>query len=180
MIWATVSSQSCFCWLCRASPYLAATNIISLISVLTFWSIPWSVLTICRVICCDVGRGCFLQPAYSLGKTLLAFALLHLYSTAKLVHYSRYLLTSYFCIPVPYDEKDVFFGVISKRSFSVIEPLNFTFSGISGWSIDLDYCNLEWSADEQEIILSFFRMHPSTAFWNLFFFFLLWGLLHFF
>ena len=31
MIWATVSSQSCFCWLYRASPSLAAKNIINLI-----------------------------------------------------------------------------------------------------------------------------------------------------
>ena len=35
MIWATVSSWSCFCWLYRASPSLAAKNIINLISVLT-------------------------------------------------------------------------------------------------------------------------------------------------
>ena len=35
MIQATVSSQSCFCWLSRASPSLAAKNIISLILVLT-------------------------------------------------------------------------------------------------------------------------------------------------
>ena len=35
MIWATVSSRSCFCWLYRASPSLAAKNIINLISVLT-------------------------------------------------------------------------------------------------------------------------------------------------
>ena len=26
--------------------------------------------------------------------------------------YSRYLLTSCFCIPVPYNEKDIFFGVL--------------------------------------------------------------------
>ena len=37
MIWATVSSWSCFCWLYRASPSLAAKNIINLISVLTIW-----------------------------------------------------------------------------------------------------------------------------------------------
>ena len=37
MIWATVSSWSCFCWLYRASPSLAAKNIIILISVLTIW-----------------------------------------------------------------------------------------------------------------------------------------------
>ena len=32
-----------------------------------------------------------------------------LYSKAKLVCYSGYLLTSYFCIPIPYDERDNFF-----------------------------------------------------------------------
>ena len=37
MIWATISSKSCFCWLYRASSSLAAKNIISLISVLTVW-----------------------------------------------------------------------------------------------------------------------------------------------
>ena len=40
MIWATVSSQSCFCWLYRASPSLAAKNRINLISVLTIWWHP--------------------------------------------------------------------------------------------------------------------------------------------
>ena len=37
MIWATISTQSCFCWLYRASPSLAAKNIINLILVLTVW-----------------------------------------------------------------------------------------------------------------------------------------------
>ena len=69
MMWATVSSQSCFCWLYRASPSLAAKNIINLILVLT---IRW-----CRVFSCVVGRGCLLWPAPSFGKTLLAFILLH-------------------------------------------------------------------------------------------------------
>ena len=40
MIWATVSSQSCFCWLYRASPSLAAKDIISLTLVLTIWWCP--------------------------------------------------------------------------------------------------------------------------------------------
>ena len=31
----------------------------------------------CRVVSCVVGRGCLLWPVHSLGKTLLAFALLH-------------------------------------------------------------------------------------------------------
>ena len=40
MIWATVSCRSCFCWLYRISPSLAAKNIINLISVLTIWWCP--------------------------------------------------------------------------------------------------------------------------------------------
>ena len=40
MIWATVSSQSCFCWLYRASLSLAAKNRINLISVLIIWWCP--------------------------------------------------------------------------------------------------------------------------------------------
>ena len=40
MIWATVSSQSCFCSLYRASPSLAAKNLIILISVFTIWWCP--------------------------------------------------------------------------------------------------------------------------------------------
>ena len=40
MIWATVSLQSCFCWLYRVSPSSAAKNIINLISVLTICWCP--------------------------------------------------------------------------------------------------------------------------------------------
>ena len=39
-IWATVSSQSCLCWLYRAFPSLAANNIINLILVSTIWWWP--------------------------------------------------------------------------------------------------------------------------------------------
>ena len=40
MIWVTVSSWFCFCWLYRASPSSAANNIINLISILTIWLCP--------------------------------------------------------------------------------------------------------------------------------------------
>ena len=69
LIWATVCSWSCFCWLYRTSPS-AAKNVISLTSVLTIWWCP------CVVISCVVGRGCLLWPVCSVSKTLLAFALL--------------------------------------------------------------------------------------------------------
>ena len=40
MIWATVSFQSWFCWLYRASLSLAAKNIINLILILIIWWCP--------------------------------------------------------------------------------------------------------------------------------------------
>ena len=49
---------------------------------------------------------------HSLGKILLAFALLHSVLQGQIACYSWYLLISYFCITVPYDEKDFFFGVL--------------------------------------------------------------------
>ena len=61
-----------------------------------------------------------------------------------------------------------FFGVSSVRSCrsssnrSASASASFSFSG---WDIDLDYCDLNglpWKLTE--IILSFLRLHPSTAF----------------
>ena len=43
----------------------------------------------------------------------------------------------------------------------------FSFFGNGGWGIDLDYCDTEWFALDVEIILSFLRLHPSTAFQTL-------------
>ena len=37
-----------------------------------------------------------------------------LYSKGKFACYSRCFLTSYFCIPVPYNEKDIFLGLVLK------------------------------------------------------------------
>ena len=42
------------------------------------------------------------------------------------------------------------------------------FFGVSGWGIDLDYCDIEWFALETNRVHSvFLRLHPSTAFWTL-------------
>ena len=46
-----------------------------------------------------------------LAKLCLSLPCFILYSKAKLACYSRDLLTSYFCIPLSYDEKDIFFCV---------------------------------------------------------------------
>ena len=66
----------------------------------------------CRVIACVVGRGCLLWPVHSLGKTLLAFALLHFVLQGQTCLYFWYLLISYFCIPVPITKKVSFFWVL--------------------------------------------------------------------
>ena len=41
-----------------------------------------------------------------------------------------------------------FGGVSSKRSCSSIELFNFSFFSVTGWGIDLDYCDTEWFALE--------------------------------
>ena len=71
-------------------------------------------MSMCRVFSCVVERRCLLWPVCSLGRTLLAFALLHSVLKAIFACYSRCFLTFYFCIPVPYNEKDIFFGCYLK------------------------------------------------------------------
>ena len=109
MISATVSSQSYFCWLYRASPPLAANNVINLISVLTIWWCPcveFSLVLLEEGVCYEQ---CVLLE--KLCYPLLCFIL---YSNAKFAYYSRYLLTSHFCIAVPYNEKDIFLHISSR------------------------------------------------------------------
>ena len=47
---------------------------------------------------------------YILLAKLLAFSLIHFVLQGQTCLLFRYLLTSYFCIPVPYDEKEFFFS----------------------------------------------------------------------
>ena len=62
-------------------------------------------------------------------------------------------MTSDFCIPVPYDEKDIFlifFLVLESLVLVLVflELFNFSFFDFNGWGIDLDYCDIEWFALE--------------------------------
>ena len=66
-------------------------------------------MSMCRIIFLVIGKGCLLWLAYSLDKTLLAFALLHLYCKVKPACYSGDVLTCTIFIQVPYDEKIFFF-----------------------------------------------------------------------
>ena len=60
------------------------------------------------VVSCVVVNGCFLWTACSLDKTLLVLSLLHFALQGQIAYYSGYLLTSPFCIPILYDENDIF------------------------------------------------------------------------
>ena len=67
MVWDTVSSWSCFCWLYRASPSFTAKNIINLV-LDQFGFGP-----LCRVFSCFIEGACLLWPVCSLGKTVSLF-----------------------------------------------------------------------------------------------------------
>ena len=72
MIWATISPCSWFCWLYRASPSLAAKNIMNLILVLT---ISWCPCVESSLVLLE--EGVFYDQCILLAKLLLVFALLH-------------------------------------------------------------------------------------------------------
>ena len=108
---AFLSSWSCFCWPYRASPSLAAKNIINMISVLTIWICPHvesSLVLLEEGVCYD--QCIFLAKFY-------VFVLLHSSFQGQICLYSRCFLTSFFFIPVPYNEKGIVFLV------SVLEGL---------------------------------------------------------
>ena len=95
---------------------------------------------------------------HSLGKTLLALPCFILYCKAKFACYYRCYLTSYFCIPVPYNEKDIFFGVlVLKGLVGLHRTIQLQFFSVTGWGIGLDYCDIEWFALEM-------NQHHSVVF----------------
>ena len=54
-------------------------------------------------------------------------------------------MNSSFCIPVPYDEKDIVFGISSGRyGRSSWKHSTSNFFSITDWGIDLDYSDVEW------------------------------------
>ena len=58
-------------------------------------------------------------------------------------------MTSYFCIPVPYNEKDICFGVLVLEGLvGLHRTIQLQLFSITGQGIDLDYCDTEWFALE--------------------------------
>ena len=138
MIWATVSSRSCFCWLYRASPSLAAKDIINLILILTIWWCP-----------CVESSLVLLEEAFAVTSVFSWQNSVSLCPASSVLQdqislSSRYFLTSYSCIWVPYNEKDIFFGVLVLEGLVNLPMKKRSFFSITGWGIDLDCCDIEW------------------------------------
>ena len=162
MIWATISSQSCFCWLYRAFPSLAAKNIIKLIWVLT---ICWCPCVESSLVLLEEGVS---YDQCVLSAKLLAFALLHSAFRGQTRLLLQASLDFYFCIPLPCN-KNLLGGVSSRRSCRSSQNHSTSASsalpvGAQTW-ITVILNGLPWR--RTEIILSFSRLHPSTAFQSL-------------
>ena len=94
-------------------------------------------MSMCRVFSC-VGRGCLLWSVRSLGKTLWDVALLHSALKAKFSCYSRCFLTSYFCIPVSYNE-NLFWVLVLKGLVGLHRTVQFLQHYWLGHSLGLSW-----------------------------------------
>ena len=125
-------------------------------------------MSMCRVVSCVVGGGCLLWLVHFLGKTPVAFALLHFVLQGQiclLLQLSLDFLLLY-SSPLWWNEH-LFLALVLEGLVRLHRLFNFNFFSISVWSTDLDYCDTEYFALETEFILSFLRLQPSTAFWTL-------------
>ena len=126
-------------------------------------------MSMCRVVACAVGRGCLLWQMHSLGKTFLA--LLHFLLQGQTCLLLQVSVDFYFCIPVPYDEKDISLSLFFLFLVLVLEGLLHLHRNIQlqlfwyFWSGDrlglLIQNGLPWKWTE--IILLFLRLHPSAV-----------------
>ena len=143
MIWATVSSQSCFCWLCRASPSSAKKEC-------NQSDLGTDHLSMCRLISRVVGRKCLLWPVCSLGKTLLAYALLHFILQGQICLLLQVSLNFLLLHSSPLWWKEHLLsvlvpeGLVSLHRTVQLQLLQHRL----GLDIDLDYCDIEWFALE--------------------------------
>ena len=106
-------------------------------------------MSMCRVISFVVGRGCLLWLAHSLGKTLLAFALLHSVLQGQTCLLLQVCLDFLLLLSSPLWWKGYLFSVLVLEGLVCLhKTIQFSFFGISGWGIDLDYYGIEWFALE--------------------------------
>ena len=127
-------------------------------------------MSICTVFSCFVERGCLQWPVCSFGKTLLAFALLQTVLQGQmclLLQESLDFLLLHSC-PLRW-EAHLFWvlvleGLVGLHTTVQLQLLQHYCSGHRLW-ITVILNDLPWN--RTEIILSFLRLHPSTAFQTL-------------
>ena len=87
---------------------------------------------------------------------LLVFALLHVVLHGQICLVLQVSLDTFFIptfsLPSSMMKRSSFFCCCLV--LVLIEPFNFSFFSISGWSIDLDYCDIEWLTLEMNRDLS--------------------------
>ena len=162
MIQATVSSQSCFCWLYRASPFLAAKNIINLISVSIIWWCP-----------CVESSLLLLEEVFAMTRAFswlnsVRFSLLHFVLQGQICLLFQVSLDFLLLHSSPLLWKGHLFGAsyyidcskcITCNDSLVIDPpliwsflpektLSFSFWGL--WHLFLSPCQCFWSKEEEE------------------------------
>ena len=126
-------------------------------------------MSMCRATSCDDGKACLLWAVCSFDETLLVFALLHFVCQGQTWLLLQVSLDFYSYIPIPYEEKDIFWGVlvleglIDRHRIGQLELLQHLW-----WGLDMDNCDGEWLALKIRWDHSvFLRLHPSTAFQTL-------------
>ena len=113
-----------------------------------FSSVTQSCLTLCNPMNCST-------PGLLVQHQFLEITQIHIHQVGDAIQPSHTLSSLFPPAPSP----------SSIRVFS--NEFNFSFFSVIGWGIGLDYSDIEWFALETEIILSFLRLHPSTAFQTL-------------
>ena len=152
MIWTTVSSRSCFCWLYTTSPSLAAKNKI------WFWD---------RVISWVVGKGCLLWPACSLDKVLLVFSLLHFVLQGQTCLLFQVTLDFLLLHSNPLWWKGyLLFGVSSRRSCRSHRNCQLQLFGHQwlGHRLGLLWYRIVFLGKKSKSFCCFFWLHLSTRF----------------
>ena len=127
------------------------------------------VMSMCRVVSCIVGRRCLLWPVRSLGKTLLAFALLHFVLQGQACLLLQVSLDFLLLHSSPLWWKGYLFLVSVLEGFVGLHrtgQLQFLWHQWLGHRLELLWC---WMAclENKQIILLFLRLYPNTAFQTL-------------
>ena len=104
----------------------------------------------CRIVSWVVGKGCLLWPACSPGKNQLAIALFRFVLQGQPCLLLQVSLDFLLVHSNPLLWKWHFFfgrGVFALRGLlGIHRTVQFSFFGLGGWDIDLDYCDVEWFA----------------------------------